>query len=99
MRIQLKKILPLLLAAAISSPILLTGCEVHGRVYDSYDHQYHPWAPENGYYVQWENETHRKHERYQRRKHDEQQDYWQWRSQRSGDRDRDHDRDHDRDRH
>jgi len=99
MRIRPKKILPLLLAAAISSPILLTGCEAHGRVYDSYDHQYHQWAPESGFYVQWENENHYRHERYQRRNQNQQQEYWQWRSRHSGDRDRDHDRDRDRDRH
>ena len=93
MRVNLKKITPMLLAAAISSPILLTGCEVHGRVYDSYDHQYRQWAPESTYYGQWETETHRKHERYERRKHDEQQDYWKWRSK------HDHDHDHDHDSH
>lgn len=84
-----KKFFPLLLAAAFTSPILLTGCEVHGRVYDSYDHQYRQWAPESGYYVQWENDTHRRHERYERRRREEQQQYWQWRH--------DHHHDHDYD--
>lgn len=95
----LKKVTPLLLAVAISSPFLLTGCEVHGRVYDSYDHQYRQWAPESSFYIRWEDENHYRHERYQRRNQQQQQEYWQWRSRNSGDRDRDHDRDHDNDRH
>jgi hypothetical protein len=78
---------PVLLAAAITSPLLLTGCEVHGRVYDSYDHAYVQWAPESPYYTQWEHDTHRHHERYERRSHQEQQEYWQWRRQH-------HDHDH-----
>lgn len=81
------KLASLLLAAAISSPLLITGCEVHGRVYDSYDHQYRQWAPESTYYSQWEVETHRRHERYERRKHEEQEEYWEWRHH--------HDHDHD----
>ena len=81
MRIRLKKMLPILLAASISSPILLTGCAVHGRVYDSYDRQYRQWAPESSFYIRWENANHLKHRRYQRRNQRQQQEYWQWRSQ------------------
>jgi hypothetical protein len=86
------KITSLLLAAAVSSPLLMTGCEVHGRVYDSYDHQYRQWAPESSYYTEWENDTHRRRESYERRSREEQQEYWQWRHRR----DRDHDHDNDR---
>lgn len=95
MRIWLKKIYPMLLAAAIASPIVLTGCEVHGRVYDSYGRRYRQWAPESPYYSQWENETHRRHERYERRSQQEQQEYWQWRDSRQNRRDRDDRRDQD----
>lgn len=83
------RIASLLMAAAISSPLLFTGCEVHGRVYDSYDHQYRRWAPESSYYSEWENGTHRRHERYERRSREEQQEYWEWRHRQQGQRDRD----------
>jgi hypothetical protein len=86
---SLRKFLPLLLAAAITSPVLMTGCEVNGRVYDSYDHQYRHWAPESTYYAQWETDNHYRHERYERRSKQEQQEYWKWR----------HDHDHDHDNH
>lgn len=91
MRILPKKIVPIAMTAVMAAPLLLTGCEVHGRVYDSYDHQYRQWAPESGFYVQWENDNHYKHERYERRSHDQQQNYWQWRAKHQ-----DHDHDHDR---
>jgi hypothetical protein len=84
-----KKFLPLLLAAALSAPVFMTGCEVHGRVYDSYDHQYRQWAPESPYYSQWEAENHYRHERLERRSREEQQQYWQWRHNQQNRRDRD----------
>lgn len=93
MRILPRKIVPIAMTAVMAAPLLMTGCEVHGRVYDSYDHQYRQWAPESGFYIQWENENHYRHERYERRGHDEQQDYRQWRSKHSQDRDRYHDHD------
>lgn len=69
---------PVLLAAALIAPVL-TGCAVHARVYDSYDHDYRSWPAEQSYYVQWENNTHRHHEKFKKRSKDEQSQYWQWR--------------------
>ena len=99
MQIRPRKMVPMVMAAVMAAPLLMTGCAVHGRVYDSYDHQYRQWAPESGFYIQWENENHYRHERYERRRQNEQQAYWEWRARHNGDRDRDHDRDHDHDRH
>ena len=50
----------LVLAAAFVLPLATTGC-AH-RVYDPYHSDYHHWnGHENGFYVQWEGETHRDH--------------------------------------
>lgn len=90
------------LCAALISPVLISGCAA--RVYDYDGHDYHHWnGEERGYYVEWENETHRGHRDYERRDRDDQQQYWRWRDSRYGDRhhdrkrrDRDHhDHDHD----
>lgn len=96
MGFRLKNMLSMVLAAAISCPVLLTGCAIHGRVYDSYTHQYRRWAPESGYYIRWENENNLKHERYRRRDQRQQEEYWRWRDRNRSDRDRDRDRDHGR---
>jgi hypothetical protein len=79
MHIRSGKFASLLLAAAFISPVLITGCEAHARVYDSYDHGYRQWAPESPYYSQWEAENHYRHERFERRSRRQQQEYWQWR--------------------
>lgn len=78
------------LAAALLAPAI-TGCAVHTRVYDPYYHDYHGWNTESGYYVQWENDTHRHHEDFKKRDKDDQKQYWDWRHN--------HDHDHDHDRH
>ncbi len=91
MTIRHRKIWSVLLAAAIASPVLLTGCAAHRRVYDGYDHAYVQWGVESPYYRQWEDQTHRHHERYEKRSHQEQQEYWQWRHQQQ---DHGHDHDH-----
>ncbi len=70
----------LLLAAALTSPLVITGCAVHARVYDPYYHDYHPWNHgEVVYYQNWETETHRQHVDFKRRNADEQKQYWDWR--------------------
>ena len=57
--------------------------ERHVRVYDEYRGDYHPWDDrEEGYYRQWERETHHEDRDYHRRNADEQRQYWQWRHQR-----------------
>jgi len=75
----LRKYASLLLAAAVISPLFCTGCAAHERVYDPYYHDYHTWPAENGYYVQWETDTHRHHEDFDKRSKDEQKEYWDWR--------------------
>ncbi len=86
-----KKLTHLLLAMSLVAAVFGTGCTAHARVYDSYGHQYRAWAPESGFYVQWESETHRRHMDFHRRDDNDRNDYWRWRH--------DHDRDHDHDRH
>jgi hypothetical protein len=78
----------LALAAALVSPLVISGCAA--RVYDYQYRDYHRWdARERGYYEQWEVETHRRHLDYDRRHENEQREYWQWRNNHYG-----HDRDH-----
>jgi hypothetical protein len=70
----------ILMATAISSPALLSGCGGHVRVYDSYYHDYHPWnRTEVGFYTQWEGETHRDHVEFAARTPEDQHAYWDWR--------------------
>lgn len=72
----------LLLAGAIASPMLISGCAAHAeyRVYDPYYSDYHVWNnDEVVYYGRWENETHREHKEFKKRNHDEQKEYWTWR--------------------
>ena len=71
-----------LLAAALASPILMTGCEAHARVYDPYYRDYHVWN--NGevvYYNRWESENRYPHVDYKHRNSDDQHKYWDWRHQ------------------
>lgn len=69
----------LLLAAALSAPVLMVGCAVHARVYDPYYHDYHPWGGEVVYYQNWEHDTHRDHMDYNHRSSSDQKAYWDWR--------------------
>lgn len=84
----------LILSAALVSPVLISGCAA--RVYDYQDHDYHRWnGQERGYYERWESDTHRRHVDYDRRKDEEQKEYWRWRDEHYK---HDHRHDHDRDR-
>jgi hypothetical protein len=77
-----RAICSLSMAAALSSAVLVTGCaERRGyRVYDPDYNDYHTWNNhERTYYRQWEAETHRRDEDYQKRNRDEQNEYWNWR--------------------
>lgn len=68
----MNKIARLLLASALMVPLLGTGCAQRRVVY--------AWGPgEQGYYVQWEHETHRQHMDWDRRSAADQQAYWKWR--------------------
>ena len=79
MRSVLRKFAPLVFATAIALPVFTAGCAVHARVYDPYYHDYHPWGGEVVYYNQWEHDTHRDHVEYNKRKADDQKEYWDWR--------------------
>jgi hypothetical protein len=70
-----------LLAAALSVPLLISGCTVHAGYYDPYYHDRHPWNGETVYYGQWEHDTHRDHMDFRRRNQADQKSYWEWRHQ------------------
>ena len=74
-----KSLAALALSAALAAPLLISGCAVHARVYDPYYHDYHDWNGETVYYNQWETETHRQHQDFNKRSKDEQKQYWDWR--------------------
>lgn len=78
MAISFRFCAPILLAAALTTPAM-TGCAVHARVYDPYDHNYHAWASERGHYEQWEQQNHMQHQDYNKRSADQQKQYWDWR--------------------
>jgi hypothetical protein len=66
MRSLFKHFAPLLLAVAITSPVVMTGCR----------------AQETVYYNQWEHETHREHRDLNQRTEAEQREYSDWRRNR-----------------
>jgi hypothetical protein len=74
-----KKLTRLLLTLTLAVTAFNTGCAVHARVYDSYDHGYRAWAPESGFYVRWEHETHRSHKDFNKRSEQDKNAYWKWR--------------------
>lgn len=77
----MKKFSRLLLIPVMMAPLLATGCADRRVVVST-------WGPaEQPYYVQWEHETHRQHEEWERRNRNEQREYWNWRHH--------HDHDHD----
>jgi hypothetical protein len=75
----------LLMAAVLFSPVALTGCAPRAyRVYDPYYHDYHTWnGHEAVFYQRWEGETRRAHQDLNRRRSDEQEEYFTWRHGRS----------------
>lgn len=66
---------------AIMMVCLATACVTGGHRYYDTDHgDYHVWnSTEITFYTQWEGETHRPHEDFDRRSHEEQSEYWNWR--------------------
>ena len=77
----------ILAAAALLSPVMITGCASHVgvgyRMYDPYYRDYHVWdGPELGYYNQWIIETHRPHREFRRLPREERREYWTWRHNR-----------------
>ena len=70
----------LLLAAALASPLVNTGCAVRARYYDADHGDYHRWNHgEVVYYNHWEVDTHRDHRDFDKRSPDDQREYWKWR--------------------
>jgi hypothetical protein len=69
----------LLLATALAAPALCTGCTGSVRVYDPYYHDYHRWNGETTYYAQWETNTHRDHQDFNKRNDADKKEYWDWR--------------------
>ncbi|HEX7361368.1 MAG TPA: hypothetical protein VF283_12830 [Bryobacteraceae bacterium] len=68
-----------LLASALTFPVILTGC-VHAGYYDAAHHDHHRWnSNERRHYNQWENENHRHHTDFKKLPPKEQQQYWDWR--------------------
>ena len=72
------------LSAAFASSIMIAGCSARVttgyRVHDVYYNDDHVWDNnEVVFYGRWENETHRGHVDFRRRRVDEQKEYWTWR--------------------
>ena len=67
MRSLFKHFAPLLLAVAIISPVVITGCR---------------GSQETVYYNQWEHDTHREHRDLNQRTEAEQREYSDWRRSR-----------------
>ena len=79
MRSLFRQVGSLVLAAAVASPALLTGCAAHVRYYDAGYNDYHAWDHnEVVYYSRWENEGHREHREFNKRS-DAEKEYWSWR--------------------
>lgn len=73
----------LLAGTLIASLAAFAGCSQHNRYYDAGHSDYHSWnADEDQHYRQWENDTRRNHQDFDKRSPDEQKQYWDWRHQR-----------------
>jgi hypothetical protein len=67
----MEKLSRLLLAAALTIPLVAAGCG-HRQVY--------VWGPgEATYYSQWEGETHHDHVEWEKRSDADHREYWNWR--------------------
>jgi hypothetical protein len=77
---------PLLLAAALASPMFISsGCAAHTRYYDASHNDYHDWNhDEVVHYNQWEHDTHRDHQDFNKRSDSDKQEYWTWRHNQNG---------------
>lgn len=92
--------LTLAAASLMAAPVVMSGCAARTRFYDADRRDYQQWnRSDQVFYVQWENDTHRRHRDFRDRSSREREEYWEWRHNRENrrDRDRDRDRDHDRD--
>jgi hypothetical protein len=79
--------------AVVAFSVLFTAC-MHRpyRAYDAYYNDYHRWDDrEADYYRQWSTETHRDAGRdFRKLPSEEQEEYWKWRHQHTGDKKRKH---------
>lgn len=70
----------LILAAAMLTPLVGTGCEARVRVYDEYHRDYHRWDNrEDHIYRLYLSDRHLDYREYNSLDHDHQRDYWNWR--------------------
>ena len=93
MRFLFRHLASALLAVALASPALITGCATRVstgyRIHDGYYNDDHIWDDnEIVFYTRWEGETHRDHRDFRRRPREEQKEYFTWR----------HDREHEHER-
>jgi hypothetical protein len=79
MRLLCRNLARIVLAASLVSPVFVSGCAAHVRVYDPYYRDYHDWNGETVYYNQWEHDTHRDHVDFNKRNAGDQKAYWDWR--------------------
>jgi len=73
MRYGFRLLSALMIAGAVASPAVVTGC---------FHHQYAngSWSDSEGpHYAQWEQSTNQQHKDYASRNSGEQQQYWSWR--------------------
>jgi hypothetical protein len=84
MRISARFLPSALIALAVISPLIVTGCSARVstgyRVHDGYYNDDHVWdSNEVVFYSRWEGETHRHHRDFRKRSADEQKEYYTWR--------------------
>jgi hypothetical protein len=70
----------LCLGAALTAPLIGTGCYGSVRYYDADYGDYHTWGPgEDVYYRQWLGERHYEYRDFHKWDRSHQSDYWKWR--------------------
>lgn len=84
MRSLSRHLASMVLAAALLSPVIISGCAARVstgyRVYDPDYRDYHVWNDDEiGFYTRWEGETHRAHVDIRRRPAAERKEYFTWR--------------------
>jgi hypothetical protein len=70
MRFWVKSLAPSLLVAVLASPLLVTGCKTQDTTIDNEQ------RPSD--YTQWERDTHRQHQDFNKRTPEEQKEYRDW---------------------
>jgi hypothetical protein len=76
MRLRQQLATRLTIAALLTAPLAFGACS-RNRVYDPYYGDYHGWnSREDGFYRQWEVDTHRPHMAFDRRPAEEQHAYF-----------------------